>query len=359
MFSRKSDTYIRQNFAWDISKDKCVYNTLFLVCRRIEKLFTSHIRSTTYNVVLGLHMKKGEFFLTVLSLLIVGSTCFVLGASDIFESASVTSSSWEGTGEGTVIVATPPAPRITSVIIDKKSITPEYWVTVTVEAVNDAGTSGPGYGHIHIGLPWHTWDPISIGDVLILDHNFNDYCERFAPGSELGGGYGQYKITSQYTMVEGGHKDWTTETLRLSIRVKIPDTDTVAFDVKSVAHGAGEYRYDPNSGMIDQQDEYVRPYLILRKFTVSVAPGGTAQEVSISIINHGRSPSKKTQPSMTVPTDGFTVTNWGGFSGTIEATNLPLAISPGTTGTLKISVSAPSTHPLGTYTIQYKVSGTP
>jgi hypothetical protein len=194
--------------------------------------------------------------------------------------------------------------------------------------------------------------------VVIVSTDLNLGAKVYEPGSELWAGYGQYKIVSKYLIVEGAHENWGNGLKRyLTIKVKFPDTDTVAFDVKSVAGGAGTITYDPASGMIDQQDEYVRPYLWFRKFKVSVMPGGTVSDVPILITNHNRYPYKKTQPSMTA--ENFLVADYGGFKGTITATNLPLSISPGSTGTLKIKVSAASDCPLDTYTIKYIVTGSP
>lgn len=288
----------------------------------------------------------------VLPLLIVTSfaSC-TLVVSDIFTA----SNSWEGYGEGTITVSAALAPRIWLVGFSEASISPGNWVTMEVRATNDGDEAYEQT--MHIGLPFNP--PQS--DVKIRSTNL-DNVTIYPAGSSLKAGYGQYQITSKYLIVHGYHLNWKEgEERYLIIDVKFPDVDTCTFEIKSVAcawNGTGwEWTYHPSSGMIDQQDEYVNPYLILRKFQVSVLPGGTTPEISISVTNYNRYPYKKMQPSITV--ESFSVLDYGGFKGSITATNLPLTISPGSTGTIKIKVSAASDCPFGTYSVIYEISGTP
>lgn len=262
-------------------------------------------------------------------------------------------STWHGLGEGTITVTTavPPKPVISYVYFSTRSIKPGDWITVTVKARNDGGTAK--WMTIHIGLPFNP--PTS--DVVIVSTDL-DSAKVYPPGSEMWAGYGSYKIKTKYVIVEGYTENWKKGVEKtLTIKVKFPDTDTVAFDLKTAAEGAGQFKYYPTSGMIDQQDEYVLPYLILRKFTVTVTQGGTAEPSPIRIINHRRYPYKKTQPSMRV--EEFVVEDYGGFKGKITATNIPFTIAPGETGELKLKVSAASDCPTGTYTIRYYVRGSP
>jgi hypothetical protein len=288
-------------------------------------------------------MRKSTFLITcvlsILSILAVTPTAL----------------SWEGYGGGTV-TAINVAPRIVSVTFDKTFLEPGGWVTITVRAVNDGPDTAP-FQTIHIGLPF---DPPS-SDVVIVSTDLSEGAKVYPKGSTLSVLYGRGQVTSKYPIVEGLQKNWPPGTIKtLVVKVKLPDVDTVAFDIKTVAADASwnVLRYYPSSGMVDQQGEYVSTYLLLRKFAVSLPPGGTA-DVNVNIVNHNRYPPSgaPAQPSMKV--DSFTVTDYGGFKGSITALNLGLSISPGSTNTLKVRVSAASDCPRGTYTIQYKVSGSP
>jgi len=297
----------------------------------------------------GRKMRMRSLLLSFLfSSIILASSVIAILATNM---TSTSSSSWEGWGGGNITVSTPPTPRIISVTIDKKSIAPGDWITITVQAKNEGGEATEMY--IQVGLPF---DP-PVSDIQIV-YTDCEHSKIYPKGSDVWAGYGSYKITTKYPIVEAWDAPWPAGYTRtLKFKVKMPDVDTLTFDVKTTGYGAGVWKYDPSSGMVDQQDEYVRPYLILSKFEVSVAPGGPSQEVEIPIINHNRHPYKKAQPSITVTS--FDVTDYGGFTGTISPVSLPSNIPPGSTGIIKISVSAPSTHPTGTYTIQYRVKGTP
>lgn len=302
-----------------------------------------------------------KLFLPLLIILVLSATVIATGSmvSPLSISNSTTShSTWYGLGRGDITVkAVNVKPRISYVYFDKWSIEPGAWVTITVRITNDGPDTAP-YQTLHIGLPF---DPPS-SDIQIVSTNL-DEAKIYPKGSTLSSMYGQIKITSRYPIVEGVAKNLKPgDTKELVIKVKFPDSDTVAFDLKTVA---GDENWvvlakDPSSGMLDQQGEYVRPYLLLRKITVTVPMTGSV-DVSVKIINHNRYvPSQAgTQPSMRV--DSFTVTDWGGLDKskvTITATNIGLTIAPGSVGTLNIRITT-SNHPSGTYTIYYSVTGSP
>jgi len=259
---------------------------------------------------------------------------------------------WEGIGGGTVTVISV-APRIVSVSFDKEFIEPGAWVTLTVMVTNDGPDTVP-IQTVQIGLPF---DP-PISDVEIVSTDLNWGAEKYPKGSLLGSQYGN--ITSKYPIVEGWQRNFVKGDIRtLKIRVKFPDASMVTFDVKTVActEDWTIITSDPKSGMVDQQGEYTRPYLILKKFSITMAPTDSV-DVSIPIINRNRYPPKgaPSQPNIVVQT--FTVTDKDGFDGAISAVNLPLTVKPGETATLKVRVST-SNHPRGTYTISYKITGSP
>jgi len=230
------------------------------------------------------------------------------------------------------------------------SLTPGGWVTITVNVKNEGGVAD--VMTVQIGLPTNP----SLSDVQILPTDISAGAVYYPAGSTLAAGYHQYTVTSKYAIVEAAYQNWPAGYEgTFSIKVKVPDKDTFTFDVKSVARSGSTWISDPASGMVDQQDEYVESYLILKRFTATVVGGGTT-EVPISITNYARYPNRMTQPSMVVTSF---VVGYGGFNGTIEALNLPLTISPGTTGTLRIKVSPSSACATGTYDISYQVLGTP
>lgn len=301
-------------------------------------------------------MRKSFWLGIALVLAIISMLSVTLAITQRMFSSVTSSSTWYGFGQGTITVLSAPSPRIVGVSIDKKSIEPGAWVEIKVWVTNDGPGTAP-IQTIHIGLPF---DPPS-SDIQIVSTDLSEGAKIYPKGSLLGGPYGS--ITTKYPIVEGYHKNWGPGLTRtLTIKVKFPDTDTVAFDIKTVACDEkwNVLARDPKSGMLDQQGEYVRPYLVLRKFTVSVLTTGTV-EVPVKIINHNRYvPSAAgTQPSIRV--DTFDITDWGGFDktkGSITATNKGLTIAPGSVGTLYIRITT-SEHPAGTYTIGYTISGAP
>lgn len=268
--------------------------------------------------------------------------------------ASITSIAWEGTGGGHITVVSV-SPRIVEVTFDKRVITPGEWVTITVKVTNDGPDTAP-IQTIHIGLPF---DPPT-SDIQIVSTDLSEGAKIYPKGSTLYTLYGSgATITSKYPIVEGEQKNFTRGAIRtLTIRVKFPNTTTVAFDVKTVAATA-DWKVigkDPSSGMVDQQGEYVRTYLILSAFTVTMGQTDV-KDIAIPITHHNRyPPSGVSQPSMVL--NRFEIIDSGGFKGSITPLNIPLTISPGSTANLMIRVST-SGHPSGTYTITYKVSGTP
>jgi len=282
-------------------------------------------------------LRKGELFFIVLSLFIVVSTPLVLA--------------WEDPGDGNIGVISA-TPRITAMEIDKRTIEPTGWVTVTIRATNDGPDTAP-YQTLHIGLPF---DPPP-SDIQLVGHDLT-YQKLYQKGVDTLNVPGQGQKLAKYPVWEGYVQNWPKNAIHyLTIKVKMPDIDTITFDFKSMAcdQNWNVIGRDPTSGMIDQQGEYVRFHLIWRKFTISIAPTGT-QTFDIAIINHNRSPYAGTQPSITVT--GLTVTNNGGFVGPITPTNLPLTISPGSTGRVNVRVTSTG-QSSGNYPIQYKLSGTP
>lgn len=297
-------------------------------------------------------LKSWSFAILFISIIVSSSLLTLSALSGTLSSQSP--NSWQGIGEGSISTLKV-APRIVSVSFDKKSITPGDWVTVTIKATNDGPDAVP-LQTLHVGLPF---DPPS-ADIQIVSTDLSGGAKIYYKGDTIWiPGVGAKP--AKYPIVEGWQENFSPGTVRtLQIKVKFPDADTVTFDVKTVAcdKNWNVIARFPSSGMIDQQGEYVKPYLILRKFSVAIAPTGSL-EVDVKITNHNRQPYVGTQPSMSV--DSFSVTNYGGMDASkvsISASNLGLVIGPGESKVLKIKITT-SGHPIGTFTIEYSVSGSP
>lgn len=255
---------------------------------------------------------------------------------------------WTDPGDSPIVVVSA-TPSITAMEIGKRNIEPGNWVTVTIRGKNTGPDTAP-YQTLHIGLPF---DPAS-GDIQFVGTDLPN-SQLYKKGDTINVP-GQGQKTAKYPFYEGYAQNWPKDTVHyLSIQVKMPDSDTITFDFKSVAcdQNWNVIGRDPTSGMIDQQGEYVRFHLIWRKFTIYIAPTST-QEFDIPIIEHNRNPYVGSQPSMVVNT--FTAAPPTGM--TIVATNLPLTISPGNTGKVHIKVTTSGVSS-GTYPIPYTLSGTP
>jgi uncharacterized membrane protein len=83
-------------------------------------------------------------------------------------------------------------------------------------------------------------------------------------------------------------------------------------------------------------------------FSITVTKGGsTTTKFTVYNPNH-----------FTITVTSFTITDYGGFKGKIEAINLPLEIGSGQTKEVELSIRDEGSDP-GTYTIKFKISGTP
>ena len=262
--------------------------------------------------------------------------------------------SFTGIGGGTV--TTPPSPRIVSVDFDKKSVVPGQVVTITIKAINDGENATAQ--QIWVGFPNNP--PVS--DIQLV--SWDGYGITI-----LGPGVGMqesacgpvYDLTTSYSFIiaqhglgyGGGWPKGLVETLVITVR--FPDVDTFAFDVNMEGWNAAGISCYPTTGMYDQRDALVTPYLIFKRFQVSAIPG-TPTEVNLSITNHNRHTIRQTQQNLTAQT--FELMNAAAFPGTITAENLPLVISPGSTEVMRLRIEVPSGI-YGTYDISYKVTGLP
>ncbi|MEM2111853.1 MAG: NosD domain-containing protein [Candidatus Bathyarchaeia archaeon] len=131
------------------------------------------------------------------------------------------------------------------------------WATITVEARNDGEKANEMY--ISVSLP----DNPPIDNIQIISHDLQD-AYILPVGAEVWGDYGTtYPIILEYPLVEGFKENWETgETKTLQFKVKPHKPGIFHFYVKTTAQIDGLWNYDPQSGIKDQQDEYVYVYQI-------------------------------------------------------------------------------------------------
>jgi len=257
---------------------------------------------------------------------------------------------WEGDGSSTISVTRPTA-RITSVDYPSQ-IVPGSYAEITVRVRNDGGEAN--------------WQTISISfpqnpkDISIVSHDLN-LAKIYWSGEEVWAGYGTKKVRLVYPSAEGSKGPWPGgETHYVKVKVKPESTGEFTFYVKSVAGRQPDGRavsWDPASDRKDQQDEYVYVYTIsvrvntptIGSFKVTL-DSGTSTEVDVSVSNSN---------PVTIKVTAFAVTDWGGFRGSVTAVNLPLDIAASSVGYVRVRISANSDCPYGTYTIRFKLSGTP
>ena len=116
------------------------------------------------------------------------------------------------------------------------------------------------------------------------------------------------------------------------------------------------YTWLPGPQKWELTDHYVWGYTLIvniklpeiSSFTVSVSKGGVVT-TSITINNPNYFDIKVTS---------FIITDYNGFNGKIEATNLPLVVGHGETKEISLKITDYGSSP-GTYTIKFKLSGTP
>jgi len=149
-----------------------------------------------------------------------------------------------------------PYPKIISVDCPKE-IDLSDWITFTVKARNDGEKADEMY--ISVSLP----DNLLTENIQIVSHDLQD-AYILPVGSEVWGDYGTaHPLALQYPLVEGFKENWEKgETRTMQFRVKPLNRGTFRFYVKTTALKAGEWSYDPQSGIIDQQNEYTYVYAV-------------------------------------------------------------------------------------------------
>lgn len=150
-----------------------------------------------------------------------------------------------------------PNPQIVSATFDKAEIAFGDWVTITVEARNNGEKADEMY--ISVSLPENP----PIENIQMVSHNLQS-AYILPVGTQVWGDYGTtFPVALQYPLVEGFKENWETgETKTLQFKVKPHDRGIFRFFVKTTAQITGEWRYDPQSGTKDQQNEFVYIYPI-------------------------------------------------------------------------------------------------
>lgn len=259
---------------------------------------------------------------------------------------------WQQDQEGEITVQGPPNPVITSVTFDKSSYQFGEWIQISISARND-GPDGEMY--LSVSLP----DNPSSSRIAIVS-GFNDPGIHL-PGKTVNSNYGQSTTVLAYPLIEDYLGSWptgATKTLVVRVRPEAPGIST--FYVKAVAYGAGQWTFDPTSGTRDQQNEFVKVYtrpsysnIQVSTFSVTINPG-EVKDTSFRITNNNLE---------AIVMNSFQILDYGGFTSsrgkiTLQS-SLPVTINPGSYRDIVLRVEAYQSCPAGTYTIDFRVVGTP
>ena len=130
------------------------------------------------------------------------------------------------------------------------------WVTIT-EVENYGGTAEQMY--ISVSLP----DNPSIENIQMVYHNL-DEGYILPVGTEVWGDYGTtFPIDLKYPLVEAYCVPWEAgQAKTLQFKVRAEKAGLFRFFVKTTAETNEHWTYDPSSGVMDQQNEYVYVYEI-------------------------------------------------------------------------------------------------
>ncbi|HJU14145.1 MAG TPA: hypothetical protein VJ792_06765 [Candidatus Nitrosotalea sp.] len=152
-----------------------------------------------------------------------------------------------------------PAPYISSVTISNSSILLGQPFEITVVGTNRGVTSD--MQTLSISFPNMT----DTSGIQILEENFSQHPTTIEKGQEIGSHYQgtQYPAYAQYPIVESYNRPWdagASHEIRLAITPQSSGKFLVL--VKSVVLPHSNTVHYPTSGVLDQQGEYARPYLV-------------------------------------------------------------------------------------------------
>jgi hypothetical protein len=153
-----------------------------------------------------------------------------------------------------------PAPVITSVAISDESIPLGSEFSIRVSAANRGEPADLQL--VSVAFPNATRTDI----VIINDHNFKQTPSFIAPGEPLASGYtGIQSIAASYPAVEAISRPWEPgEAYNIDLSVRPETEGRFVIFVKAVGlpHN-GDQAHFPESGIMDQQQEYVAVYEVL------------------------------------------------------------------------------------------------
>lgn len=153
-----------------------------------------------------------------------------------------------------------PAPVITSVTISDESIPLGSEFSIRVSAANKGEPADLQL--VSVAFPNAT----RTDTVTVNDHNFKQTPLYIKPGDKIGYGYtGVQSVIAGYPAVEATSRPWEPgEAFNIDLSVR-PETEgrfVIFLKAVGLPHN-GDQAHFPESGMMDQQQEYVAVYEVL------------------------------------------------------------------------------------------------
>ena len=156
-----------------------------------------------------------------------------------------------------------PAPQVTSVSISPMQAKVGQQIEIRVSATNNGDDADAQT--VSVAFPNIT----SAGKITVVSQDFLQRPILISMGTPVAANYsaGEQTVAAKYAAIEAQSWPWEKgKTYTLELRASPQSPGTFVILVKSVAlpHNGQMANY-PESGVLDQQDEYAQPYLVTVK----------------------------------------------------------------------------------------------
>jgi len=135
----------------------------------------------------------------------------------------------------------------------------DEFITITIDTTNKGDQAE--WMSVSIGFP----DLTSTSNIEVVDDSaFNRETVWIHLGETIGSDYGSNTVTAVHPLIEASHDGWSGGVSKqLVLQVKPEKAGTFCFYIKSIARVGEDYsNYDPSWGIVDQQNEFVKKYLV-------------------------------------------------------------------------------------------------